>query len=158
MAVAARRLLRVHPRPIGYRHTLVPVTDAASAVSATAVACRLAADRRASLTAVAVVEVPPELPLDALMVEEEERADGLLRLARAEADRFGVANEIRIVRSRQAGEAIVEAARSAPTDLIVIVAERRPRPGRRGPVFAPEVATVLEHAPCRVLVTAPAPR
>jgi hypothetical protein len=158
MAVAARQLLGIHRRPVGFRHILVPVTDAVSAVSATAVACRLAADRGASLTAVAVVEVPPELPLDALMTEEEERASELLRLARAEADRFGVTNETRLLRSRRAGEAIVEAARSAPTDLIVVLAERDRRARRHGPVFEHGVALVLEHAPCRVLVTAARPR
>jgi nucleotide-binding universal stress UspA family protein len=158
MAVTARRLLHVDPRPVGFRRLLVPVSDPASAVSATAVACRLAADRKASLTLVAVIEVPPELPLDALMTEEEERARELLRLARAEADRFGVTNAIELLRGRDAGEAVVEAARSSPTDLVVLAAARRRRPGRHGPVFTREVATVLEHAPCRVLVTAPPPR
>jgi nucleotide-binding universal stress UspA family protein len=154
MAAAVRRTLRVRRRPTGFRRILVPLGDADGAVRATAVACRLASDRGASLIAVAVVEVPAELPLDAQMTDEEELAMELLRLARAEADRYGVTNDMRLVRGRQAGESIVEEARSAEADLIVLVAERRSRTGRHGPVFPADVVAVLKHAPCRVLVTA----
>jgi nucleotide-binding universal stress UspA family protein len=158
MAVAARRILHVQSRPVGYRHILVPVVDTHSAVAATAVACRLAADRGATLTLVAVVEVPPELPLDALMSEDEARAMELLRVARSEADRFGLANHLRLVRGRDAGGAIVDEARSAAADLVVVAAERHTRGRRHGPVFSAEVETVLKHAPCRVLVTGAAAR
>ena len=50
-------------RSIGYRSLLVPLADNAETDQALDVACRLAAEHRASITAVAVIEVPQVLPL-----------------------------------------------------------------------------------------------
>ncbi|TMK90253.1 MAG: universal stress protein, partial [Actinobacteria bacterium] len=77
------------PVPIGraialeYRQLLVPVSDALESEEAVDLACRLAAERGASITAVSVIEVPLELPLDARLPEEERRANELLDEARA---------------------------------------------------------------------------
>jgi nucleotide-binding universal stress UspA family protein len=155
MAVAVRRVLGARRPSSGYERILVPLLEADAAVTATAVACRLAADRGAVIVAVAVVEVPRELPLDADMTDEEARCFELLRLARAEADRYGVTLEPRLVRGRHAGEEIVEEARRAGAELIVLQVHPRSRAGRGGALFASSAAWVLQRAPCRVLVAAP---
>jgi nucleotide-binding universal stress UspA family protein len=154
MAVAVHRVLRPRRRHTGFRRILVPLFDADGAVRATSVACRLAADRGASLTIVAAVEVPQELPLDAVMDEEEERAGELLRLARAEADRYGVTAATHLVRARQTGEAFVAEAARGDFGLVVLRPAVERRPGRRRPLYGPAAAFVLKHAPCRVLLLA----
>ena len=89
------------------------------------------------------------------MTDEEARCFELLRLARAEADGYGVTLEPRLVRGRHAGEQIVEEARRSGAQLIVLQAHPRRRAGRRGSLFASSAAWVLRRAPCRVLVAAP---
>src|SRR2546423_14305463 len=74
----------------GYRRILVPVVADAVSVEAVDVACRLAAERHGSITLTTVVEVPPPLPLDAHMDEEDEDAHAVLARAQAIAETYGV--------------------------------------------------------------------
>lgn len=117
------------------------------------IACQLAAEHGASVTAVTVIEVPVELPLDAHMIEEEAEAKRVLELAHAIADRYGVNASVRLVRGREAGEAIVAEARRANAQIIILRASRK-RIGRRVRVFGGTVDFVLKHAPCRVMIAA----
>ena len=68
---------------IEYRTMLVPVSRSAESEEALVAAARLAAERRATIAVVRVLEVPLELPLDADLPDEEEEADMLLDEARA---------------------------------------------------------------------------
>ena len=111
-------------------------------------ACRLAAARVGVITAVAVVEVPPSLPLDAHMKAEEQAAHELLERHSAIADRYGVRVSPRLLRGRDAGSVIVEQAESRDSELIVIGAPRR-RHGRAS--FGSTVEHVLKRARCRVM-------
>jgi basic amino acid/polyamine antiporter, APA family len=137
-------------RDIGYRSILVPLADNAETDQALDVACRLAAEHRASITAVAVIEVPPVLPLTAHMVEEDAKAKLLRRRAESVGDSYGVNVAVRVVRGREAGEVLAEEAASRHVDLVVVGARRR---GRKP--FGHTVEAVLRHSPCRVLVIAP---
>jgi basic amino acid/polyamine antiporter, APA family len=137
-------------RKIGYRSILLPVSDNAETDQALDVACRLAADRGGTIAAVAVVEVPPSLPLAAHMLDEEAGAKRLLRRAEAVGESYGVRVHGCTVRGRDAGPAIVEEANARGVELIVIGA---PRPRRRP--FGRTVQLVLKHASCRVLLMAP---
>jgi nucleotide-binding universal stress UspA family protein len=116
-------------------------------------AAELAADDGSTITAVHVIEIPPNLPLDCHMLEEEREARSVLEEARVIAERRGVRVHTRLVRAREAGEAIVAEACIAEADVVVL---RAPRAGdRRRKVFGRTVDHVLKHAPCRVLVAAP---
>jgi APA family basic amino acid/polyamine antiporter len=147
------------PLPVGraialeYRNILVPVADALESEEAVDLACRLAAERGASIVAVTVIEVPLELPLDARLPEDERRADELLDEARAIGDSYGVRVVGRLLRARRAGRAIVDEAERRQTEIIVIGAPRKQRRGQRG-IFGDTVDFVLKHAPCRVMVVA----
>lgn len=121
------------------------------------IACRLAADRGALVTALAAIEVPRELPLDAQMPDEEAEAGRVVAEARAIAELYGVSVTTRVVRTRAAGEAIVAAAASDGAEIVVLGAPRKQRSSRRAPIFGKTAAMVLAHAPCRVMVAAPAP-
>ena len=128
----------------------MPVCDNVESERAMDVACRLA-EPHAAVTSVSVVEVPALLPLDAHMREEEARAHAALQRARAIAETYGVSYTPRLLRGRQAAEAIVSEAESRDVQLIVIAAVRR-QP-RRGPAaLGGTVEHVLRHAACRVLV------
>jgi APA family basic amino acid/polyamine antiporter len=152
------------PVPIGpalaleYRSILIPIVEGEESEAAVDLACRLAAERRASIAAVHVIEIPLEFPLDAEMPEAEERANEVLDEARDIGDLYGVDVIGRLVRARSAGPAIVEEAARRNSEIIVLGAPRRR--GRRAAraIFGRTVDYVLRHAPCRVMVAAaPAP-
>jgi basic amino acid/polyamine antiporter, APA family len=134
-----------------YRNIFVPVKPGRASEEAIDVACRLAADRGASLAAVSVVVVPLELPLDSRVEEEEQRAYEALDAAAAIAELYGVTATERLIRARHAGRAIVDEAVRRHSEIIVMGA---PRATRGGGVFSDTVDFVLKHAPCRVMVVA----
>jgi APA family basic amino acid/polyamine antiporter len=134
-----------------YRNILVPVKPGRESEEAVDLACRLAAERRASIALVSVITVPLELPLDTQLEEEEARADAALDAAAAIAELYGVEVTERIVRARSAGRAIVDEATRRQSEIIVMGAPRGE--GTRG-VFSDTVDFVLKHAPCRVMVAA----
>jgi APA family basic amino acid/polyamine antiporter len=135
-----------------YRSILVPVKPGRMSQEAVDVACRLAAERRATIAALAVIVVPLELPLDSELPEEERQANEALDAARAIGELYGVDVTGRLVRARGAGRAIVDEAERRHTEIIVMGA---PRHGRaRRAVFSDTVDFVLKHAPCRVMVAA----
>ena len=156
--VAVRETVRL-PLPIGpalaleYRSILVPVVGGPESDEAMDVACRLAAERRATIAAVSVIEVPLELPLDARLADEESRAYEQLDEARAVGEKYGVDVIGRLVRARSAGRAIVDEADRRRSEIIVMGAPRRGGRAHRA-IFGETVDFVLKHAPCRVMVTA----
>ncbi len=118
------------------------------------VACRLAAERHAAITVVTVIEVPPLLPLDARMTDEEAEARRLHDRATAIADDYGVAVVSRTVRAREAGAAILEQVEKSDAELVVLGATRKLRANKRATAFGRNVQHVLRKAPCRVLLVA----
>ncbi len=135
-----------------YRNILVPVAPGRETEEAIDVACLLATERRARVTAISVVEIPLDYPLDASMPEGEARADRLLDKARTVGDSYGVNVIERLARDRRAGRAIVREATARNSEIIVMGA---PRPRHmRAPVFGGTTDYVLKHAPCRVMVVA----
>src|SRR5262249_42671210 len=98
-----------------------------------------------------------ELPLDAHMLDEEEEARRLHAGAQAIGDLYGVDVEAVTIPARSAGKAIVQVALQTQAEILVLRAPRKRRLGRPRFSFGKTVKYVLEHAPCRVLVTAPPP-
>jgi basic amino acid/polyamine antiporter, APA family len=134
-----------------YRNILVPVKPGRASEEAIDLACRLAADRGASIAALSVVVVPLDQPLDTRLEEEERMADEALDIAAAIAELYGVKFTERLVRARHAGRAIVDEATRRQSEIIVMGA---PRGGRGRGVFSETVDFVLKHAPSRVMVVA----
>jgi APA family basic amino acid/polyamine antiporter len=134
-----------------YRSILVPLAPGRGTEEALDVACRLATERRARIAAIAVVEVPLELPLDAHVEQQEREANELLDDARTVGDSYGVDIVGRLARARTPGRAIVDEAERRQSEIIVMGAPRR---GRRRGVFGGTTDFVLRHAPCRVMVVA----
>jgi basic amino acid/polyamine antiporter, APA family len=135
-----------------YERILVPVKVGPIGEEVFATALRLAEEEGASITALHVVPVPLDKPLDAGLAEEETRAGRSIADAKELAEEHGVAVEGVILRARSIGAAVVEEAQARSADLIVMGSS--PRWRRQSRLFGPTVEHVLRRAPCEVMVIA----
>ncbi len=133
-----------------YSRILVPVKLGPIGDEVMATAIRLAEERGGGITALHVVLVPLDQPLDATLFEREERAASSLAEAKILAAEHEVEVEDVVVRGRSIGAAIVETARSRDVDLILVGSS--PRWRRQSRFFSPTVEYVLRKAPCEVMV------
>jgi nucleotide-binding universal stress UspA family protein len=117
-----------------------------------ATAVKLAQERQSRVDALHVIKVPLDLPLDAPMFDEEERAAASTAEAKALGADHGVEVRGMTVRSRSIGDAIIKAAKDTGADLIVLGSS--PRWRRQSRFFSPTVDYVLKKAPCEVLIVA----
>jgi basic amino acid/polyamine antiporter, APA family len=136
-----------------YRTIVVPVVRSYESEEALVAAARLAAEQRATIAIVHVIEVPLDRALEDVTEQEEDEADELLEQSRALVETYGVRAVTRLVRARRAGPGIVEEAEHRNAELIVVGAPRRPA-RRRTAIFGPTVDHVLKTSPCRVLLAA----
>ena len=136
---------------IEYRTVVVPVVRSPESEEALVAAARLAAERRAAVAVIHVIEVPLDLPLDVELPEREREADEVLDNSAALVESYGVRAVSRLLRARTAGPAIVEEAGRRNAELIVMGAPRE-RPRQR--IFGDAADYVLKHAPTRVLIVA----
>jgi len=135
-----------------YRRILVPVIAGQASDDALDVACRLAAERRATILALTVIEVPLGLAYEDVPEEDERAANRELDEARAIGESYGVTVLPRLRRSRNAGRAIVDEARIRNAEIIVLGAPAKELGRRKRAVFGSTVDYVLRNAPCRVMV------
>jgi APA family basic amino acid/polyamine antiporter len=161
---------------VAYRNILVPIFGSELDDDIVSTAGRLAAAEQeeagggaadSRLDLVYVVAVPLTLPLDAqLPPEHEKEARRALERASAVAEEYeDVDVTAQVIRARDVGAGIVEAARRSNAEAIVVGAEP-PSRIRGGAMFGgigaarpAEIGAateyVLKKAPCRVLLTAP---
>jgi APA family basic amino acid/polyamine antiporter len=137
---------------VTFRRILVPMKLGVIGEEMLATAVRLASDQDSKVEALHVIRVPLEQPLDAPMVDEEERAEASIAEAKLLGAEHGVVVKGVIVRARAIGTAIVEEAFDAEADLIVLGSA--PRWRRQARFFSPTVDYVLRKAPCEVLIVA----
>jgi nucleotide-binding universal stress UspA family protein len=135
-----------------FRRILVPMKLGVIGEEMLATAVKLAAEHEAEVQALHVIRVPLEQPLDAPMLDEDERAEASLAEAKLLGADFGVTVEGTTVRARAIGHAIVERAVEVDADLIVLGSA--PRWRRQSRFFSPTVDFVLRRAPCEVLIVA----
>jgi APA family basic amino acid/polyamine antiporter len=174
VSVTERALTKQVPE-VEFRNILVPVFGTKLDDDIVATAGRLAAaeqedgkgDGESRLDVVYVIEVPLTLPLDAaLPPEREAEAQRALVRAREVGEEYAdVDVSTEVIRARKVGAGIVEAARRAGSEAIVIGGEppTKVRGGARlggiGAAKPEEIGAATEHvlkkAPCRVLLTAP---
>jgi APA family basic amino acid/polyamine antiporter len=160
---------------VEFSNLLVPVFGTKLDDDIVATAGRLAAAERedgeaegeSRLELVYVIEVPLTLPLDAeLPPEREAQARRALERAREVGEEYeDVEVSTEVIRARKTGAGIIEAARRANSEAIIIGGEPPTKirgGGRFGGIGAAKPAEigaateyVLKKAPCRVLLTAP---
>ena len=137
---------------VEYRSILLPLSVHRVSDEMTLTALRLAAESGTRLVAMYPIEVPLDRPLSAPMDDKVEIAERELREAAALGREYGVSVITRIVRTRDAGEAIVEEARRRGSEIIVMGVPVRRRAGER--MFGRVTDYVLRNADCRVMVGA----
>src|SRR5437763_3486982 len=135
-----------------YSKILVPMKLGPIGEEMVATAVKLAQERGATVDALHVIRVPMEKPLDAELVDEEERAAASLAEAQILGADHGVSVHGETVRARAIGDAIVSQAKKTNADLIVLGSA--PRWRRQSRFFSPTVEYVLKKAPTEVLVVA----
>jgi len=144
----------VLPEPLGveeveYQSVLVPFEEEPFSKEAVSTAARLAAVRRRGIHVLAIVNVPTHLPLDAPLEEQESQAQSKIEQAKLIGG-MRVTGNVQRVRPGQAGQAIVEEARSIKAAAIVM--QLRYRNGT--PLYGKTLQQVLAERPVRVIVTA----
>jgi basic amino acid/polyamine antiporter, APA family len=143
-----------HPeRPAGfaevtYRSAVVPILGTSVDNEAMARAAKLSGPD-AAVEAIYVLKVPDQLPLDAEMPVQEREARAVLEVARLQAKAAGCRVRARLIRTRNPGRAIVDAAKERHSDLIFLSTEHAPNEEK---LLGPTVRYVLAHRPCRVVV------
>jgi nucleotide-binding universal stress UspA family protein len=131
---------------------LVPMKLGEIGEEMVATAVKLAQERGAAVVALHVIRVPLDQPLDAELLDDDERAAASLAEAAALGEDHHVQVEGRAIRARSIGEAIVQAAEESGADLIVLGSA--PKWRRQSRFFSPTVEYVLRKAPVEVLVVA----
>ena len=137
---------------------VVPLLDEEYTGHALDLACRLAADRGARVLLLAPLFVDWELPLDAHFRGEEKMLRVELSRERALAESYGIGAHGEIVRARpgELGRAVAAAAKDVRASLVVVGAAIESQRGFRHP-FSRDVWSVLNDAPCPVMIAARSP-
>jgi nucleotide-binding universal stress UspA family protein len=135
---------------IDYDQILVPIVGSRITDEMMVLACQLATEKESSIDGLYVIEVPMNLPLDARLAEEREKADKVLAAAALIATQFKVKFTPVVVTARNAGRAIVDEAERRRSEVIILGSVKKRRVADR--VFGRTVDYVLQHAPCEVLV------
>jgi APA family basic amino acid/polyamine antiporter len=135
---------------IDYDQLLVPIMGSRISDEMMVLACQLATEKQSAVDALYVIEVPFNLPLDARLPQEREKAKVVLEQAAVVADQFGVTMTPIVVTARSAGRAIVDEAKDRRSEIIILGATRKRRFTERA--LGTTIDYVLQHAPCEVLI------
>jgi nucleotide-binding universal stress UspA family protein len=131
------------------KRILVAVAGTAVDPDVIRVAVSLAKVNHGEITAVHVIEVRWNLPLDAVLEKETEQGELLLEAAIKVAEQAGAKIETELLQAREAAAAIIDTARERQADLVIVGMPYRRRLGRV--YVARTVESVYVGAPCAVL-------
>jgi nucleotide-binding universal stress UspA family protein len=115
-----------------------------------ALAVKMAKGQHIDVVAIYVIEVPMTLPIAADLPKEEREALEVLTAAKEIGRRFGLEIQTRTIRDRQAGPAIIHAARDEHARLIVMGTYRENR--YAGAPLARAIEYVTTHTQFDVLI------
>jgi nucleotide-binding universal stress UspA family protein len=113
-------------------------------------ACELAKKPKAEIYIIYVIEVSRNLPLDAVVEADIEKAEKILTQVEKIASENKYEVQTNIIQSREAGPAIIDEARDKKADLIIMGLPYKKRYGAFD--LGKTVPYVLEEAPCRVIL------
>jgi basic amino acid/polyamine antiporter, APA family len=136
---------------------MVALRDMETAGILATLGCQMARLMGTSLVALHVVEVAPGLPLDAQDDILDRPGRQVLAIARQIASsNFSMQITTKLLRAREAGEAIVGEAAEKGIELLIIGYHHDHRLAET--LLGSTVQYVSHHAPCKVLVQIPAPK
>lgn len=114
------------------------------------IACELAKQHAAEVTALYVIEIPATLPLDTFLPDRFAVAEAALKRAQAIGREYELAVTTQLLQARSAADSILDLCREGGYDLIVMGASMKQGAPSAG--FGHTVETVLRSAPCRVWI------
>lgn len=130
---------------------LVPVKGDPADEAAIRLACNIAQKTKGKVYAIYVIEVKRSLPLEAVIDPEMERGEAVLDQAERYAADADYEAETELLKAREVGPAIVDAAVEKEADLIVIGISYKRRFGEFS--IGRTVPYILKNAPCRVILS-----
>ena len=133
---------------LAYRSALVPIFGSDVDAHALRAAAKLVGED-ATVDALYVVRVPPQLSLGAGLDEEERAGREALETARLRGRRVGVKVRTTLIRTRNAGAAIVEEAERLGSEVIFLSTVHGP-PAEHA--LGPTATYLLERRPCRIVI------
>jgi nucleotide-binding universal stress UspA family protein len=135
---------------MNFARILVPVTGSQADEEAVELACRLAKPDKGEIHAVYIITMKRDLPLDAEIGTEIQKAEDVLAGIERVAATENYKVDTEVLQAREAGPAIVTAAAEREVDLILMGIAYKIRFGE---FSLGEVAPyVLKNSPCRVIL------
>jgi APA family basic amino acid/polyamine antiporter len=133
---------------LAYGSALVPMFGTDVNANALQRAASLAQEN-ATVDAVFVIQVPPQLSLDSGMEREEQHGRAVMETARIRARQRKLKIRTSIIRTRNPGAALVDEAERRGSDVIYLDTVHAP-PGERA--LGPTATYLLRKRPCRIVI------
>jgi nucleotide-binding universal stress UspA family protein len=146
-----RREHRRREHLISYRRIAVCLAPAHACEQAVAIACTLATEHGAAIAVIGAIEVPLEIPLDAVDPTVGAAARDAIVRAQAITESYGIASQGVLLHARDAGEAIVAELDMREADVVLVGAER-PNARQRESVLPATTDYILKQARCPVML------
>jgi nucleotide-binding universal stress UspA family protein len=133
-----------------FHNILVPISGTEVDSEAIKLACRLAKKNKSKIWSVYVITIRRDLPLDAEIEPEIEKAEGILDQIEMLAAEEDYEVEAEALQAREAAPAIVDEAVARGVDLILMGIKHKRRFGQFS--LGSVVPYVLKNAPCPVIL------
>jgi nucleotide-binding universal stress UspA family protein len=133
-----------------FEQILVPVVGSSTDEETIELACRLAKQDKGKIHAIYIITMARDLPLDAQIEPEIQKAEELLNHIEAVAEKQNYKIDTDLLQAREAGSAIVDAALERGVDLILMGLAYKKRFGEFS--LGDVVPHVLKNAPCCVIL------
>ncbi len=133
---------------LAYRSALVPIFGTDVDADALAAAAKLV-DGEATVDALYVLPVPPQLSLEAGLEREEQQGRSVLEAARLEGRHRGLRVRTELLRTRNPARTILDEARRLNVEVIYLSTVHAPVSERP---LGPITAQLLAERPCRIVI------
>ena len=133
-----------------FHKILVPVIGSQADEEVIKLACRVAKKDKGEIYAVYIITMKRDLPLDAQIEPEIQKAEDILNHIETVADGQNYKIDTDLLQAREAGAAIVDEAVEREVDLILMGIGYKRRFGEFS--LGDVVPYVLKNAPCRVIL------
>lgn len=133
-----------------FSRILVPVTGTQADEEAVELACGLAKQNKSQVHAIYIITLKRDLPLDAEIEPEIQKAEDILESMEEVARKAGCRMDTEVLQAREAGPAIINEAVEREIDLILLGIAYKMRFGEFS--LGEVVPYVLKNSPCRVIL------
>lgn len=141
---------RLRQNGVKFSRILVPVTGNQADEEAVDLACSLARQNKSEIRAIYIITLKRDLPLDAEIESEIQKAEDILGRIEEIARRNNYKIETDMLQAREVGPAIINDAADQEIDLILLGIAYKMRFGEFS--LGEVVPYVLKNSPCRVIL------